>query len=73
MNHFTVFGYYPDNNQPWAANAEAETWQDAIKACTKDVAEGWTVRVCGVVEGNHLCVDDLQETLEISNPVPDSD
>jgi len=71
MTHFTVFGYYPDNDQPWAASAEAETWQDAVKACTKYVAEGWTVRVCGVVEGNHQCVDDLDETMELENPAPD--
>jgi len=41
MTHFTVFGYYPDNDQPWAASAEAETWQEAVRACTKYVAEGW--------------------------------
>jgi hypothetical protein len=67
MPKFTVIGYYPDNNQPWATSAEGETWREAVEACTKDVAEGWSVRVCGVIEGDHLCVDDMDETLELSN------
>ena len=67
MPKFTVVGYYPDNNQPWAVFAEGETWQEAVEACTKDVAEGWKVRVCAVLEGDHMCVDDLQETMEIEN------
>ena len=67
MPKFTVIGYYPDNNQPWAAMAEGETWREAVKACTKDVADGWSVRVCGVIEGDHLCVDDMDETLELRN------
>jgi hypothetical protein len=71
MPHFTVIGYYPDNDQPWAANAEAESWEAAIRACTKDVAEGFSVRVCAVLEGNHMCVDEMDETLEISNPGED--
>lgn len=67
MPHFTVIGYYPDNDQPWAASAEADSWQEAVENCRDQVAEGWKVKVCGVVEGNHMCVDDLQETMELSN------
>ena len=62
-----MIGYYPDNDQPWAASAEADSWEAAIRACTKDVAEGYSVRVCAVVEGFHECVDDLRETMEIEN------
>lgn len=73
MPHFTVIGYYPDNNQPWAANAEAETWQEAVQKCSKDIAKGWKVMVCGVVEGNHLCVDDMQETQELEGEPDERD
>lgn len=67
MPKFTVIGYYPDNNQPWAVFAEGEDWRAAVESCTKDVAEGYSVRVCAVIEGDHECVDDLQETMEIEN------
>lgn len=67
MPKFTVIGYYPDNDQPWAVMAEGETWRDAVESCTKDIAEGFSVRVCAVLEGDHQCVDDLSETLEIVN------
>jgi hypothetical protein len=67
MPRFTVIGYYPDNDQPWAASSEAETWQEAVQNCAKDVAEGWKVKVCGVLEGDHHPVDSMEVTLEISN------
>ncbi len=62
---FTVVGYYPDNDQPWAAIAEADTWEEAVSLCSKDVAAGYKVRVCGVIEGDHMMVDNMEETMEI--------
>jgi hypothetical protein len=67
MPNFTVIGYYPDNDQPWAENQEADSWQEAVELCRGKVEEGGAVRVCGVIEGNHSCVDDLNETLELAN------
>ena len=66
---YTVVGYYPDNNQPWATCVEADGWESAVEASRDHVAVGWSVRVCAVIEGNHMCVDQLDETLEISNEV----
>jgi hypothetical protein len=65
---YTVVGYYPDNDQPWAATASADTWQEAVQICSKDVASGWKVKVCGVIEGDHMMVDDMDETLELEGP-----
>jgi hypothetical protein len=64
---FTVVGYYPDNDQPWAASAEAETWEEAVALCSKDVAAGYKVRVCGVIEGDHMMADSMEKTMEIEN------
>lgn len=68
---YTVVGYYPDNDQPWAASAEASSWEEAIQICSKDVARGWKVRVCGVIEGDHMMADDMDETLELEGPEDD--
>lgn len=66
---YTVIGYYPDNDQPWAVCVEAEDWESAIEISSGEVAEGWKVRVCAVLEGDHQCADDLAVTREISNEV----
>lgn len=65
---YTVVGYYPDNDQPWAATASADTWQEAVQICSKDVASGWRVKVCGVIEGDHMMADNMSETLELGGP-----
>lgn len=64
---YTVIGYYPDNDQPWAVAVEAEGWESAIEASRDQVAEGWSVRVCAVIEGDHNCADGLQSTFELKN------
>lgn len=64
---YTVVGYYPDNDQPWAVCVEGKDWQNAIEVSRGEVAEGYSVRVCAVLEGDHQCVDDLVITHEISN------
>lgn len=67
---YTVIGYYPDNDQPWAVAVEAPDWEGAIEASRGQVAEGWAVRVCAVIQGDHDCVDALQSTREIKNEAP---
>jgi hypothetical protein len=66
---YTVVGYYPDNDQPWAAMVEAEGWDSAIEKSRDQVAEGFSVRVCAVLEGDHRCVDGLEVTREICSEV----
>jgi hypothetical protein len=66
---YTVIGYYTDNDQPWAVFVEASDWESAIEASRQHVDEGWSVRVCAVLEGDHQCVDGLVETMQISNEV----
>jgi hypothetical protein len=67
MPHFTVIGYYPDNNQPWASSSEADTWEEAVQKCSKHLEEGSRVCVCGVLEGDLKCVDTMDETIELSH------
>lgn len=66
---YTVIGYYPDNDQPWAVCVKADGWESAIEAGRQHVAEGFSVRVCAVLEGDQKCVDNLVITREISNEV----
>lgn len=66
---YTVIGYYPDNDQPWAVCVQAEGWEAAVEASRAHVDEGWKVRVCAVLEGDHQCVDGLVSTREIGNEV----
>lgn len=69
---YTVIGYYPDNNQPWAVAVEAVDWEGAIENSKDQVAVGWSVMVCAVLEGDHQCVDGLDETREIKNLTNDT-
>lgn len=64
---YTVIGYYTDNDQPWAVCVEADGWESAIEASSQHVDEGWKVRVCAVLEGDHQCVDELVATREVCN------
>lgn len=66
---YTVIGYYPDNDQPWAVCVKAKDPESAIEASRGEVAVGFSVRVCAVLEGDHQCVDNLVITREISNEV----
>lgn len=62
---FTVIGYYPDNDQPWATCVSAGSWEDAIQAAKHDIHAGSTVCVCAVLAGDQKCVDHLEVTEEI--------
>lgn len=67
MPLFTLVGYYPDNDQPWATSVEASDWEEAVKLSAKYVSAGSKVRVCGVLAGDIKCVDTMDETVEISH------
>lgn len=69
MKKYTVIGYYPDNDQPWAVCVRAKDWEKAIEVSSGEVAECWSVRVCAVLEGDHQCVDNLVITREVGNKV----
>lgn len=66
---YTVIGYYPDNDQPWAVCVQGKDWESAIENSREHVSEGFSVRVCAVLKGDIKCVDNLVITREISNEV----
>lgn len=59
MKKYTIIGFYSDNLQPWASSVEAKDWESALELARPLVPEGLRVRVCGVIEGDHRCVDGL--------------
>jgi len=57
MKKYTVIGYWPDTMQRFAASVEAVNPEDA-EAATLHKHHG--LAVCGVVEGQHQCVDSCE-------------
>lgn len=59
MKKFTVIGYFKDNAQRFCGHAEAENADQAEKNVVKErmEAEGLDIAVCGVIEGEHKCLD----------------
>lgn len=56
MKLFTVIGYYPDNDQRYGDCFEAESADKAERMAPSNV------KVCGVIEGDHKCVDTETDT-----------
>lgn len=54
MNDYTVIGFYPDTMQRFSETYRASSPESAERKCFRQYLE---VAVCGVVKGQHNCVD----------------
>ena len=54
MNDYTVIGYYSDTLQRFGEVYKASSPENAEKSCLRKHPE---VAICGVVKGQHICVD----------------
>ncbi|KKM60565.1 hypothetical protein LCGC14_1540510 [marine sediment metagenome] len=65
MSKFVVQGYYEDNDQLFAIQVEAPTWELAIPAAGKlsDCPQGMVVNA--VMEGRPEVADTLEESVRI--------
>lgn len=63
MPKFTVIGYYPDNDQPYASCFEADDWEMAIHACRSEIEHELTV--VAVLNGDIDVADDMHSVMDI--------
>ena len=60
---FTVIGYYPDNDQPYAAHFHGHSIEEAIDCWRGKVSA--PIRIVAVLHGFITPVDRFNETVEI--------
>jgi hypothetical protein len=51
---YTLIGFYPDTKQRWASFCEAKNPNEAERMMAEEYP---CAVICGVIEGNHKCVD----------------
>jgi hypothetical protein len=54
---YTVFGFHSDNDQRFATSVSAADPEQAEVIAYKDTDSPETLCICGVIEGDHKCVD----------------
>jgi hypothetical protein len=64
MPKYTVIGYYEDTGQRFATSVEAPDPDAAELAAAKEADS--ELSVCGVIEGDHPCVDTNSEVITYS-------
>jgi hypothetical protein len=63
MAVFTVIGFWPDTDQRFATHVEAKNVTEAEAKCV----ERYTgVAICGVISGQHECVDTKMQSIHVT-------
>jgi hypothetical protein len=64
MAVFTVIGFWPDTDQRFATHVKAKNVAEAEAKCAERYA---SVAICGVLSGQHVCVDTKSQLVHIAH------